>query len=812
MASKLQIVIALGCIGGAIPAYAQWVNFVDETSTRLIGLPGLGADDTEEKDFAWADLDLDGDIDLVNVRKQPFTSTGKRVNVLFMNEGTAEGHSFNGILVDRTADYALDSDVVGDNGFQTATNDRDVAIVDVNGDDWPDLITATTLTDNQAKHLSHPRVYINKGEQAGIWQGFEYQDARIPLMHATAGPRFCSVAAGDLTGNGKPDLYFGDYDSGGSQIYDYNNKLLINDGAGFFSDQTDTRLTTEMALSAFGAATVIEDFNGDGALDVLKQTSLSSPTHVAVTYNGTGVGEGHFNTAGSYDTIYSVSPYFVSVDDLNNDGLLDIVITDDGNDRYLLNQGNGGNGEVNWSSPFSFGSPSAGFGGNSWNADLNNDGFSDVLITDVDVDIPGCNRRMHIYRNLGNVPNVSFQEQGEIIPNSLLNGTHDVAVFDINQDGWLDLVVGRCSDTRIWMNVPPEGMQFSYPAGLPLFTSPENSATVQVLVTPTGTGELEADSGQALVSVEGGAYSAVPMTLVSSGGGGDLYEAVLPAAACPSELRYYFTAELTNGSEFVDPPGAPATGTHKTFAAEGFDVTLRDEIEGDVSGWNIIDGAGVTSGTWEAVDPNGTSSGSNAAAPENDATAGEAVKCFVTENGLPGGGEFVNDVDGGAVYLESPLINLLGTDATISYSRWFYTEFGIPDQMRVEISATGGGPWLPVTTQTTSGTGSEWEGAAFIVSDWVIPSENIRVRFIIEDLDASLTEGGIDNFQIEEFICPAEACVEDLDGSGDVGFGDILEVIANWGCTTCPDEDLNGNGTVDFADILSIIGAFGPCS
>ncbi|MCP3904895.1 MAG: hypothetical protein GY715_14820 [Planctomycetes bacterium] len=55
------------------------------------------------------------------------------------------------------------------------------------------------------------------------------------------------------------------------------------------------------------------------------------------------------------------------------------------------------------------------------------------------------------------------------------------------------------------------------------------------------------------------------------------------------------------------------------------------------------------------------------------------------------------------------------------------------------------------------------------------------------------------------------ACAADLDGSGDVGFGDVLEVIANWGCTTCPDEDISGNGTVDFADILAIIAAWGPC-
>ena len=34
------------------------------------------------------------------------------------------------------------------------------------------------------------------------------------------------------------------------------------------------------------------------------------------------------------------APYFASVGDLNNDDRLDFVETDDGTDRYMLNQGN----------------------------------------------------------------------------------------------------------------------------------------------------------------------------------------------------------------------------------------------------------------------------------------------------------------------------------------------------------------------------------------------------------------------------------------------------------------------------------------
>ncbi|MCP3902619.1 MAG: hypothetical protein GY715_03200 [Planctomycetes bacterium] len=54
-------------------------------------------------------------------------------------------------------------------------------------------------------------------------------------------------------------------------------------------------------------------------------------------------------------------------------------------------------------------------------------------------------------------------------------------------------------------------------------------------------------------------------------------------------------------------------------------------------------------------------------------------------------------------------------------------------------------------------------------------------------------------------------CSADLNGNADVGFDDILLIIAAWGCTSCP-EDVSGNGIVDFADILEAIAQFGPCS
>ena len=156
---------------------AQFAKFVDETSQRSVVAGNLFATDIEEKDYAWGDVDQDGDTDLIVVRKVPFTSPGGRPNVLFMNEGIDDGQVHNGVLVDRTSLYAP--------AFLDLTNDRDVVLVDVDGNGWLDIVTATTLggLDNP-KSITHPRIYINLGNDAkGNWQGFVYDNVnRIPTF------------------------------------------------------------------------------------------------------------------------------------------------------------------------------------------------------------------------------------------------------------------------------------------------------------------------------------------------------------------------------------------------------------------------------------------------------------------------------------------------------------------------------------------------------------------------------------------------------------------------------------------------------
>ena len=469
-------------------AHADWVEFVDATAIALNAAPDLVADDLQEKDYAWGDVDMDGDVDLVIVRKEPFTTLGKFPNVLLINE--------NGVLTDRTADFASETDVEGDNGFLTATNDRDVVVVDLDLDGWLDIVTATTLSDFATKAVGHPRVYMNQGctgacDGTQDWLGFIYEEARIPQIMTYEGadganPRFCAVSAGDVTGDGYPDLYFSDYDIGVHEPLpgpDFNDKLLINLGElnpGVFVDVTDERfvgivpnILVAFEWSNFGAANTIVDINGDDIADIVKHTALGTPYYIGIALTDPGT-PGFFE---DYHVLWQGAPYFISSGDLNNDDLPDLILTEDGDDRYFINDG-----EIPFTSYlFGYshtgtGGPSSdeGFGSNSLAVDLDNDGWNEVMIADVDVDVQGCNRRMHLFRNLGGtpgaVPVLEEQTTGSNcefywgspptclvagIPSDKLVGTHDMAAFDINGDGWKDLVIGRCTGTEIYFNMPP---------------------------------------------------------------------------------------------------------------------------------------------------------------------------------------------------------------------------------------------------------------------------------------------------------------------------------------------------------------------
>jgi len=426
---RLPLFLGFLLLGGT-PFFsdAQWLEWDIQTDERLVLTSVANADD-EEKDIWPADLNKDGWTDVIVVRKEPFSAATEppKSDLLLINQ--------EGVLVDMTAELA--PEFISNPSFA-----RDIYVVDVDGDAWDDVVIVNTF--NQ-----QPMLYMNLGEDAdGNWLGLEDDsDARFPTLVSDQ-PLICAVWAGDLTGNGAQDLYFVNYrvNSGGGTAKDF---LLINDGTGHFTDEGASR-AGDLLNSAFGTAGQIHDMDGDGDLDIVKNTTL----YDVFPWNSRGVivlfndGTGNFPTW--QNLVPSASPYMFEVVDFNGDGLLDLYVVDDGADKILTATSHTPDVSLGFNTVNLNFSSSNGFGGNVHAADLDLDGDLDVVVSDVDVDIPPCNssRRMAIYEN----DNGTFLDPYSNNGFDWVTNSYDVALLDINNDGLVDILSGKCAGYDVIMS------------------------------------------------------------------------------------------------------------------------------------------------------------------------------------------------------------------------------------------------------------------------------------------------------------------------------------------------------------------------
>ncbi len=404
----------------------EWLEWAVETELFL-EVSTVASSDPEEKNMAVGDLNNDGNPDMVVVRKQPFSASTEppKTDLLLINEG--------GVLVDRTAELAPD--------FLTEpTHARYVIIHDMDGDGWEDVIIANTF-------LQQPKYYANLGNDGqGNWLGLEDQSStRFPELTDDL-ILFCAVWAGDVTGDGAPDLYFANYKQGGGQGV-AKDFLLINDGTGHFTNESESRLG-DLRNSAFGTAVEIADMDGDGDMDIVKVTTLFN----VPPWNSRGVivmfndGTGNFS---NWQNVAPFAPYMITIGDFSQNGFNDIFVVDDGN-NYVISVTDAIPDQSLTYTQDAIINGTSGFAGNVHAADLDLDGDLDIIISDVDVDIPPCqsNRRIMILQNNDGV----FTEMYKTGFHPWVTNSYDVGILDINGDGLPDFVNGKCQGYDVVMN------------------------------------------------------------------------------------------------------------------------------------------------------------------------------------------------------------------------------------------------------------------------------------------------------------------------------------------------------------------------
>jgi hypothetical protein len=311
----------------------------------------------------------------------------------------------------------------GDGTFQTPVTrpvgigPAMVAVGDINGDGFPDIVTANFAFYDFA---TRKEVYGNNDVSVLVGTGsggFTAASGSPVSLGANAKP--FAVAVADMNGDGFGDIVVGNY--GTSTV-----TVLKSNGNGTFTAETPVALPT----GAGPSYVVTGDFNRDGKTDVIT-SNFGTGTITVLVGDGTG------GLTQKQTITVGAGPETIALGDINGDGITDLVVTNYNSTNVSVLLGNG-DGTFR-AAP----TPTVSLGGAAFGVtlgDINGDGKADMVVADFG------NSTVSVFLGDGSG---GFTADGSPIQvgNLASFAAYSVSLADVNGDGRLDMVLSARSLT-----------------------------------------------------------------------------------------------------------------------------------------------------------------------------------------------------------------------------------------------------------------------------------------------------------------------------------------------------------------------------
>jgi hypothetical protein len=369
-------------VGGQIVGFLPYTGlYTNDGNGNFTEVTNTGLPDLDRAAFDFADVDGDGDLDLIMTGREgtgPFTI----LTQLYLNDGNGN--------------FTLDNS----NTF-TGVARATVNFTDLNGNGSPDLIT----TGGNSNSESSTNIYFNDGN------GNFTEDTTHPLTAISTS----SVAVFDADGDGDLDIVIS---GGSSQLSIALTKLYLNDGNGNFMEDTNS------SFEPLSDGDIdFADVDGDGDIDFVLTGSyfgLNSDTTVLYINDGNGVFVEDVNNSFSKFR-RNVTLLF----DIDNDGDADLFlsgkvdVSQDESSEFYINDG-AGNFEflrIDMLQP----------GREAAFADVNGNGFLDMIVV---------GSKTALYLNDGN----GFYEEVSGTPFVPMSKPA-IAFADVDGDGDMDVML-----------------------------------------------------------------------------------------------------------------------------------------------------------------------------------------------------------------------------------------------------------------------------------------------------------------------------------------------------------------------------------